>query len=332
MANSLTCTSSSFAERKCPSSWIKIRKPNIKIASKIYIASPDDKKCEFFIVNASECEPCLCSDYRLLIEKADECIKGVIECAKILRVRSVFLALEDNKSDALDKVDKALNNNRELMTQNNIQIDVKVLKTKYPQGDEKNLVKVLTKREVPSGKLPLDAGVIISNLGTCYAVYEAIYKQKPLMERVVSVTGDAIKTPKNVLSPLGATAEDLIRFSDGFIEDPEKMISGGPMMGFSFFNTNTPVVKTTSGLTFLKKAYNAKSTPCISCGRCVNACPMHLLPTRLFKLIKAGKYQEAMDENLMDCRECGCCEFICPSNIDLVQGFKFGKKMGRMSK
>ena len=293
---------------------------------------PDDKKCEFFIVNASECEPCLCSDYRLLIEKADECIKGVIECAKILRVRSVFLALEDNKSDALDKVDKALNNNRELMTQNNIQIDVKVLKTKYPQGDEKNLVKVLTKREVPSGKLPLDAGVIISNLGTCYAVYEAIYKLKPLMERVVSVTGDAIKTPKNVLSPLGATAEDLIRFSDGFIEDPEKMISGGPMMGFSFFNTNTPVVKTTSGLTFLKKAYNAKSTPCISCGRCVNACPMHLLPTRLFKLIKAGKYQEAMDENLMDCRECGCCEFICPSNIDLVQGFKFGKKMGRMSK
>lgn len=293
-----------------------------------YSVSPD-KKVDYLIVNSAECEPYLCADYRLLVERPKEALLGALESAKILKTKTVYIAIENNKKDALPNVEKVIS---DINARGDIHFEIRLMKTKYPQGDEKNLIKSLTGREVPSMKLPLDAGCVVSNFGTCYAIYEAIYKQKPLIERVVSVTGEGINTPKNVIAPLGASVENLIDFCSGLKDGVQKMISGGPMMGFAFYDKTTPITKTTSGLTFLMSIPSVTSTPCISCGRCVEACPMNLTPTRLFKLISHGKYKEAMDENLMDCRECGCCEFICPSNIKLVQGFKFGKKMGRMKK
>lgn len=289
---------------------------------------PDGKKVDYFIVNSIECEPYLCSDYRIGMEKTKECLKGIAECAKILKADNVVIAIEDNKKDLYEKFKEVVASSADYKN-----ITPVILKTKYPQGDEKNLINTITGREVPSGKLPLDAGCVVSNLGTVFAIYEAIYLRKPLIERVVSVTGDAISSPKNIIAPLGTKISALVNGAGGFKENgAKKCISGGPMMGFAFYNLDTPITKTTSGVTFLKDVFDDKTTPCISCGRCVNACPMHLLPTRLFKLIANGKYKEAMDENLMDCRECGCCEFSCPSNIKLVQGFKLGKKLGRVQK
>lgn len=290
---------------------------------------PSDKKVDYLIVNAAECEPYLCADYRLLVEKPRESLLGALESAKILKTKNVYIATEDNKKDTLGELSVVVD---DINGNGDIHFEIRLMKTKYPQGDEKNLIKSLTGREVPSGKLPLDAGCVVSNLGTCYAIYEAVYKQKPLIERVVSVTGEGVNKPKNVIAPLGSSVQNLLDFCSGLKDNVQKMISGGPMMGFAFYDKSTPITKTTSGLTFLTSVCNANSTNCISCGRCVQACPMNLLPTRLFKLISHGKYKEAMDENLMDCRECGCCEFICPSNIKLVQGFKFGKKMGRIKK
>ena len=290
---------------------------------------PEGKTVDYFIVNAAECEPYLCADYRLLVEKPKESLLGALESARILKAKTVYIATEDNKKDTLDQLSSVIDS---INGNGDIHFEIRLMKTKYPQGDEKNLVKALTGREVPSGKFPLDAGCVVSNLGTCYAIYEAVYKQKPLIERVVSVTGEGVNKPKNVIAPLGASVQNLVDFCSGLKDNVQKMISGGPMMGFAFYDKSTPITKTTSALTFLTSVCDKESTNCISCARCVNACPMNLIPTRLFKLISHGKYKEAMDENLMDCRECGCCEFICPSNIKLVQGFKFGKKMGRSTK
>lgn len=288
----------------------------------------EGQKVDYFIINSIECEPYLCSDYRIGLEKTKECLKGIQEASRILKATNTVIAIEDNKKDLFEKFKEAISSSDDYKN-----ITPVILKTKYPQGDEKNLIATITGREVPSGKLPLDAGCVVSNLGTVFAIYEAIYLRKPLIERVVSVTGDGVATPKNIIAPLGVKISDLVKEAGGFKENgPKKCISGGPMMGFAFYNLDTPITKTTSGVTFLTEVFNDKTTPCISCGRCVNACPMHLLPTRLFKLIANGKYKEAMDENLMDCRECGCCEFSCPSNIKLVQGFKLGKKLGRVQK
>jgi electron transport complex protein RnfC len=213
-------------------------------------------------------------------------------------------------------------------------IEIQPLKLKYPQGDEKQLLKAVTGREVPSGALPIDIGAVVSNVGSTVAVYEAIVYGKPLIERVVSVSGGAVKNPGNFLVTIGTPLSRLIEACEGFSEEPVKMVAGGPMMGFAFYDLETPVIKGTSGILALTGSESRKqvTTACISCGRCVQACPMGLRPTKLFKYVDNLMYAEAMENNLNDCKECGCCAYVCPAKLPLVQSMRLGKKMARKTK
>ena len=280
------------------------------------------KKVEAMVINAVECEPYLTSDYRSMLERADETIEGIRIIAKILSPQKIIIGVEANKLDAAAHLEERL------ATLKVTGIEIQPLKMKYPQGDEKQLLKATMGREVPSGKLPIDIGAVVCNIGTVYAVWEAVVFHKPLIERVVTVSGEAVATPRNVLCPVGTRTGDLLAFCGGIAEDADRLISGGPMMGFAFADENAPVTKGTSGILALK-AENIETGVCVSCGKCVAHCPMGLMPNRMFRNIKYGRYQEALDLGLLDCKECGCCAFICPAHLPLVQGFKLGKKMGR---
>ncbi len=213
-------------------------------------------------------------------------------------------------------------------------LEVVSLKVKYPQGDEKQLLKAVTGREVPSGALPIEIGCVVSNVGTVHAVYEAVVLDKPLIERVVTVSGGALKNPQNLKVRIGTPISSLIEECGGFKEVPAKIVVGGPMMGFTIYDLDTPVTKGTSGILALtsREVNGAHRTACISCGRCIEACPMGLDPTNLFKYIDHSDYDSADSLGLMDCKECGSCGFVCLARIPLVQGMRLGKKMLRMKK
>lgn len=287
---------------------------------------PKGKKCEYLIANGVECEPYLTSDHRTMLERAEGALEGLMVIAKVTEAEHILVGVEMNKMDAIEHLEKVI-------SEKGYPIEVQPLKMKYPQGDEKQLIKACADREVPSGKLPLDVGCVIANIGTCYAVYEAAVFHKPLMERIVCVTGESITEPKNILAPIGTPIGELIDFCGGFINDPYKTISGGPMMGFAFHDLATPMQKGTSGILCIPKFEESETTACISCGKCVNACPIGLMPTMLYKNINAGRYSVAMDKySLMDCKECGSCAFVCPAHIPLVHFMKTGKKLGRKKK
>ncbi len=288
----------------------------------VKVAIPAAKKVEALIINGVECEPYLTADHRAMLERFKEILEGIMICRKIVNPAHTYIGIEANKADAAKKLQDEINLRQ-------LPIEVKLLKMKYPQGDEKQLINAITGREIPSGKLPLDVGAVVINVGTTFAVYEAIVYGKPLIERVVSVTGECIKRPCNLIVPVGTPIKDLIAYAGGFSSEPDKLINGGPMMGFAFFDENTPVVKGTSGILAIKDEVQHKSTACLSCGRCVAACPIGLEPTRLYALIIHRRYDEAMANHLMDCKECGCCSFSCPAHLDLTQAMKLGKKMGR---
>ena len=286
---------------------------------------PRGKKVDALVVNGVECEPYLTSDYRTMLERRDKVLEGIMIISRIVSPEKIMIGVEMNKMDAIRVLE-------ERISALHYPIEVVALKVKYPQGDEKQLLKATIGREVPSGKLPLDIGAVVANISTCYAVYEAIVHHKPLIERVVSVTGESVNEPKNVIAPIGAKASDLYAFSGGLKDDINKLISGGPMMGFAFALEDTPITKGTGGLLALPVMITKDTMPCVSCGKCVEHCPMGLMPNKMFRNIKYGNYQAAMDYGLMDCKECGCCAFSCPSHIPLVQGFKLGKKLGRKAK
>ena len=286
---------------------------------------PKGKKVDALVVNGVECEPYLTSDYRTMLERTDKVLEGIMIISRIVSPEKIMIGVEMNKMDAIRVLE-------ERISALHYPIEVVALKVKYPQGDEKQLLKATIGREVPSGKLPLDIGAVVANISTCYAVYEAIVHHKPLIERVVSVTGESVNEPKNVIAPIGAKASDLYAFSGGLKDDINKLISGGPMMGFAFALEDTPITKGTGGLLALPVMITKDTMPCVSCGKCVEHCPMGLMPNKMFRNIKYGNYQAAMDYGLMDCKECGCCAFSCPSHIPLVQGFKLGKKLGRKAK
>ena len=283
----------------------------------VKLSPPDDKPIEYVIVNAAECEPFLTADHRALLEKTDEIIKGLQIVMDILGVKSGIIGIENNKKDAIVKMKDAVKD---------LPITVKTLKVKYPQGGEKQLIQAITKREVPSGGLPMDIGVVVLNTSTCIAIYQALVKQIPLTERIVTVTG-IVKKPSNLVVKVGTSFGDVCEYVGGFTEQVEKLITGGPMMGIAQYSLDVAVIKGTSGILALGKklATFPAQVNCIRCTACVTACPAGLLPLTMNQYILRADYDMAEKYNVMDCIECGACSYICPSNRYLTQSFKLGK-------
>ncbi len=288
---------------------------------------PKGKKAEYLVINGVECEPYLTADHHLMIEKSDQIIEGIKIIASIIKPEKLAIGIEANKPDAIEVM-------KEAALRADLSLDVVGLEVKYPQGDEKQLLKAITNREVPSGALPIEIGCVVSNVGTVHAIYEAVVLGKPLIERVVTVSGGAIKNPQNLKVRIGTPISSLIEECGGFTEKPVKVVVGGPMMGFTIYDLDTPVTKGTSGVLALtsKEVKGAAQTACISCGRCIAACPMGLNPTTLFKYIDHTDYDSAESIGLMDCKECGSCGYVCLARIPLVQGMRLGKGMLRAKK
>ncbi len=289
----------------------------------VKLSPPKEKVIDTLIINGCECEPYLTNDYRLMIEKPKEIILGALLLKKALEknnknIRLIF-GIEDNKEKAIGIFDSY---------KKDYNFEVYTLKTKYPQGAEKQLIKAILKREVPSGGLPFDVGVVVQNVGTAYACYEACYFDKPLFERVITVSGNGIKEKKNLLVRIGTQIKDIVEYCGGYVGEIKKVIMGGPIMGVAIYSEDMPIVKGTTGILFFneKEVILEKERDCIRCGRCVEVCPMGLLPTELHKFIKRREFDKARDYSLLDCIECGSCAFICPARIKLVQSFKFGKQ------
>lgn len=286
----------------------------------VKLAPPSDKKIDVALLNGVECEPYLTADHRLMLENPEEIIKGFRIIMKILGVQRGIIGIESNKKDAAEVIKKQISAESGM--------EIVVLPVKYPQGAEKQLIKATLHREVPSGGLPMDIGAVVQNVGTAKAVYDAVASRKPLIERVVTVTGTGIKDPKNLMVPIGTHFQDMIDFCGGLTEHAAKIIMGGPMMGIAQPHLQVPVIKGTSGILILdeKRAHLAKEQTCINCGRCVFVCPSHLLPTSLQRLVYHERYEEAEQLNIMDCIECGSCSYICPANRYLVQSIRHGKR------
>ncbi|NMC68140.1 MAG: electron transport complex subunit RsxC [Spirochaetales bacterium] len=286
----------------------------------IKYTQPKDKIIDTLVINGAECEPYLTCDHRLMIEKADEILKATEIVSKLLPLKSIIIGIEANKQDAISAFTKILKNY-------DLPIEVIPLKVKYPQGAEKMLIHATTKRVVPSGKLPLDVGVVVSNVGTLFAIYEAIYFNKPLIERVVTISGDIVKKGGNFLVPIGTPIEHILSQVEVDINKAYKVIFGGPMMGVAVPSLDYSITKGTSGILFFseKLAKTSEETPCIKCGNCMKACPMNLMPNRLAAFSKAKKWDVIKDNNLYDCMECGSCAFVCPAKIDIVGWIRYAK-------
>ena len=291
----------------------------------VKLVPPKGMKAEILLINGVECEPYLTSDHRLMLEKADEILVGTQLLMKAMNVEKAAIGIENNIPDAVQLLtDKAKNYKG---------ISVVPLKVKYPQGGEKQLIKAVTGREVPSGGLPIAVGAVVSNVGTAYAVYEAIQKNKPLFERVVTVTGKGVKNPSNFMVRIGTATSELIMAAGGLPENTGKIISGGPMMGRAITSPDIPVTKGTSGILIMPET-EAKRKPCmecIRCSRCVSVCPMGLEPYLLMILGQKQIFDRAENERIMNCIECGSCTYTCPSNRPLLDYIRFGKaKVGQI--
>ena len=291
----------------------------------VKLIPPKGMKADVLLINGVECEPYLTSDHRLMLEKTDEILIGTQLLMKALGVEKSVIGIEYNKPDAI-----------QLLTEKSKKykgISVAALKVKYPQGGEKQLIKAVTGREVPSGGLPIAVGAVVSNVGTAFAVYEAIQKNKPLFERVVTITGKVISKPSNFLVRVGTPTSELVEAAGGLPEDTGKIISGGPMMGRAIASLDVPVTKGTSGILLMKKEESKRKEyiACIRCSRCVSVCPMGLEPYLLMTLSEKQIFDRAEDDKIMDCIECGSCSYTCPSNRPLLDYIRFGKgKVGQI--
>ena len=293
----------------------------------VKLSPPPDKPIDTLILNGAECEPYLTADHRLMVEHADKIWAGCQIISKILGASTVRIAIEDNKPEAIAAMETAMKDAEG-------DVGITVLKTEYPQGAEKQQIYATTGREVPSGGLPMDVGCVVENVGTTLAVWDAIVNGKPITERVTTVTGLPVATPKNVLNRIGTPYADLLAYCDGLKGDVAKIISGGPMMGLAQPGLEATTTKTTSGLLFLapKEAQPFESMPCIACGRCIDACPMYLVPAELSQMLEAEDYEAAEELNVLDCIECGCCAFACPAHRPLVQHMKQGKSKAMLKR
>ena len=285
----------------------------------VKMAPPSEKTMDMLILNGAECEPFLTADHRVMLEKSAEVITGMQIAMNILGVAKGYIGIEDNKSDAIAAMRRAAQGTG---------IEVKPLQTKYPQGAEKTLIKVIANREVPSGGLPMDVGIVVQNVGTVVAIADAVERGIPLIERVTTVTGGAIAEPKNLLLRVGSTFAQAVELCNGFCEQPVKVIMGGPMMGLAQRTLDTPIIKGTSGILALSASdvNPGPERPCIRCGRCVDTCPMGLVPSMLSLLGERGLFQESKDKyDLLDCVECGSCVYVCPAKRNLVHYIKLSK-------
>ncbi len=282
---------------------------------------PDDQKpIHTLMVNGCECEPYLTTDYRLMVEAPDAIVAGALLAARAVRAQKIYIGIENNKLEAVAALRRSATG---------AGIKIAVLKTKYPQGSEKHLIKAVLNREVPLGGLPSDIGVAMTNVATMTSVARGIMRGIPLTHRVVSVTGGGIVEPKNLLVPIGIPMGELIDYCGGLRKTAGRIVSGGPMMGFAFTNPNTPVTKGTSGITVLthEEIRKAEMTVCVRCGRCVDVCPMKLVPTKLAMASRFKELNLARKYNIMACFECGSCVYICPAGLPLVQNIRTGKAL-----
>jgi electron transport complex protein RnfC len=286
----------------------------------VKLAPPPDKKVDTVILNGAECEPYLTSDHRLMLEYPENVVFGLQALMKALGVKKGYIGIETNKPDAIEKVFEAAKDVAD--------IEVVALKTKYPQGAEKQLIYACTGREVPSGGLPADAGVVVNNVGTAAAVAKAIKTGMPLIERIVTVTGAGVNSPKNLLVKIGTSFRDIIEQCGGLKGKVGKVIAGGPMMGITQFSLDIPAIKGTSGILVLseEEARLPEPSNCIKCGKCVETCPINLMPVNISMYSLANRHDQAEALNAMDCIECGSCSYVCPAKRPLVDSIRVSKR------
>ncbi len=281
----------------------------------------NDNHVDCLLINGVECEPYLTADHRLMLEKADQIIVGIQILMQALHIQEAIIGIENNKKDAIKVLKKA--------AQVDSKIKIAALQVKYPQGSEKQLIKAILNREVPKGGLPMDIGVIVHNVGTIFAIYQAVQHDQPLIERVVTVTGKKLANPSNFWVKIGTPIKDLVEEVGGIPEGTRKIVNGGPMMGKAIKNTDVPITKGTSGILVISEdeASRQESRNCIRCSNCVFVCPMGLEPHLLMNLSEKGFYERAKAEDIMTCIECGSCSYVCPSHRPLLDYIRFGKNV-----
>ncbi len=284
----------------------------------VKLMPPEDRPIDTLILNGVECEPYLTADHRLMLEVPERIVVGAEEVANLLGVRQLFVGIENNKPDAIEAMRRACRDSR---------LEVVPLQVKYPQGAEKQLIKAILGREVPSGGLPMDVGVVVQNVGTVAALHQAVKHGLPLIERITTVTGPGVRQPKNLRVRIGTPLAHLVEFCGGMVEDPGKLIMGGPMMGMALLNLDVPATRGTSGVLVLREedVYVRPESACIRCARCVQHCPAHLLPTTIAACARLELIDQAEELGALDCIECGCCSYDCPAAIPLVQSIRTAK-------
>lgn len=287
----------------------------------VKLSPKEPEKIEYVIANCAECEPYLTSDYRRMVEEPEKLVEGLKIILRLFDNAQGILAVEDNKPDCIE----ILKN----LTKDEERITVKALKTKYPQGAERQLIYAATGRAINSSMLPADAGCVVDNVDTIVAIYHAVKEGKPLMNRIVTVTGDAVNDPRNFYVRIGMNYKDLIEEAGGFKTEPEKVVSGGPMMGFALFDLNVPTTKTASALLCMTKdeVSAMEPSPCINCGKCAEVCPIRLIPKKLAVCATHGDEEGFAANYGMECVECGCCSFVCPAKRQVTQSIKSMRKI-----
>ena len=287
----------------------------------VKLSPKEPDKIEYVIANCAECEPYLTSDYRRMLEEAEKLVDGLKVMLRLFDNAKGVLAVEDNKPDCIAALKKLVANEPD--------ISVKALKTKYPQGAERQLIYAVTGRAINSSMLPADAGCIVDNVDTVVAINQAVREGKPLMHRIVTVTGDAVADPRNFIVRIGTNYHELIEEAGGFKTEPAKIVSGGPMMGFALFGLDVPTTKTSSALLCMTKDEVSEYLPsaCINCGRCVEVCPGRVMPSKLADYAEHGNEEAFLAHHGMECCECGCCSYICPAKRPLTQEIKSMRKI-----
>lgn len=295
---------------------------------------PEQAKVDTLVINGAECEPYLTSDHRMMLESPEAIVWGSWLIAKTIGVHTCIIGIEDNKTDAAEKLKSIIAQLKPEAQNYSVEIDVKVVRTRYPQGSEKQLIQAVLGRNVPKGGLPMHVGVVVQNVATAAACLDAIRFNRPLLERIVTVSGLGINTPKNLRVPVGTNLTDIISYCGGLKQNVVKIISGGPMMGRTLVGTDIPTIKGTGGLLFLtaEETNLEDYQACIQCGECVDHCPLGLEPNRISLLVESGHPLDTQKFGTHECFECGCCSYSCPSNRPLVQFIQVAKAAYRREK